>query len=561
MNEKLKSVVTTVKTKWTDASKMAKILIISIPIVVVAIIIVLCVLLNSNKGTAVLFSGLSSTEAGEISAAIQELGVTEVTVNANGDVIVPAEQENTLRMQMWVQGYPKSTTNYDIWNNGVDLWSTDMDKREVKRQQLETRLGATIASFDGVQAATVNLTLPESSNYVISDKKGDSQCAVFLQLREGKELTNDEVRAIYRGVTSSIEGLKTENVSIMDSKMNSYEWIDPELDDIDKNEDKSGVETARKRLEFEKEFVQVLKDGLGDMFTKIYGENGYAFNVSARLNYDAKDVESTQYEPVEGTNAGVKDHENRITSAGQLDTDGNIVGVTANGDISPDYPTYTGLEDGQTYYYNKEEIQYSVSNIKETIKKDGYNIDSLSVGLVVNQTNMTQAERDSLQQIVANAAGTTVDLVSVYNLPFALTAANGGNGTNGDGQLQIITPSVDTFRNTLLYVVVGLGIVLILLLVATLMMGHSRKKKIRHRQEAALAAASAQGGAAAAGAAGGASTPEQEQPEEVDFNIASLTEEAAKESRETILKREISDFSKTNPDIVAQIIKNMMRDN
>ena len=218
MNEKLKSVVTTVKTKWTDASKMAKILIISIPIVVVAIIIVLCVLLNSNKSTAVLFSGLSSTEAGEISAAIQELGVTEVTVNANGDVIVPAEQENTLRMQMWVQGYPKSTTNYDIWNNGVDLWSTDMDKREVKRQQLETRLGATIASFDGVQAATVNLTLPESSNYVISDKKGDSQCAVFLQLREGKELTNDEVRAIYRGVTSSIEGLKTENVSIMDSK-------------------------------------------------------------------------------------------------------------------------------------------------------------------------------------------------------------------------------------------------------------------------------------------------------------------------------------------------------
>ena len=55
MNEKLKTVVTTVKTKWTDASKMAKILIISIPVVVIAIIIVLCVMLNSNKSTAVLF--------------------------------------------------------------------------------------------------------------------------------------------------------------------------------------------------------------------------------------------------------------------------------------------------------------------------------------------------------------------------------------------------------------------------------------------------------------------------------------------------------------------------
>ena len=558
MNEKLKTVVTTVKTKWTDASKMAKILIISIPVVVIAIIIVLCVMLNSNKSTAVLFSGLSASESGEIASAIQELGVTDVTVNTNGDIIVPAEKADSLRMQMWAQGYPKTTINYDIWNNGVDLWSTDTDKREVKRQQLESRLGATIASMDKIQSATANITLPEVSNYALSDNKGESQCAVFIQLKADAEpLTNEEVRAIYRGVTTSVEGLTKENVSIMDSKLNSYEWVDPELDQPEEDEDtdKSGVDIARKRLEFEQEFVQVLKDGLGDMFTKMYGEDGFAFNVSARLNYDSRNTESTQYTPAEGTDHGVKDHEDKVTWGGALDEDGGIVGVTPNADLSPDYPTYTGLEDGQNYYYNKEEIQYSVSNVKETVTKDGYSIDSLSVGLVVNQTNMTQGERDALQAIVANAAGTTVDLVSVYNSPFALSATNNG-GANGDGNLQIITPPVDTFRNTLLYVVVGLGIVLILLLVMTLMMSHSRKKKIRRRQEAAFAAAAQSGQTQTAA---GATAQEQESPEEVDFNIASLTEEAAKESRETILKREISDFSKTNPEIVAQIIKNMMK--
>lgn len=557
MNEKIKSAVTTVKTKWTDASRMAKILIISIPIVVIAIIIVLCIILNNTgKNTAVLFSGLSNSEAGEIASAIQALdGAPEVTVNAKGDVIVPAERADSIRMQMWAQGYPKSTTNYDIWDNGVDLWSTDMDKREIKRQQLETRLGSTISSMDKIQAATVNLTLPETSNYVISTEKGDSQCAVFLQLRSDAEpLTNAEVRAIYRGVTTSVEGLTNENVSVMDSKMNSYEWVDPELDNVDDDEDKSGVDVARKRLEFEREFVQVLKDGLGEMFTKMYGENGFAFNVSARLNYDAKDVESTQYQPVDGTNAGVINHQDQVNEGGKLDEDGGVVGVTPNADTSPDYPTITGLEDGQTFYYNKNEIQYSVSNIKETVKKDGYSIDALTVGLVVNQTNMTQAEREALQSIVANAAGTTLDYVSVYNLPFSLDGTN--PGVSGDGNVQIITPRVDTFRDVLLYVVVGLGVLLLILLVVTLFMGHSRKKKIRRRQEAAFAAA-AQGGAAA----GGANAQEPEQPEEVDFNIASLTEEAAKESRETILKREISDFSKTNPEIVAQIIKNMMKDN
>ena len=243
-----------------------------------------------------------------------------------------------------------------------------------------------------------------------------------------------------------------------------------------------------------------------------------------------------------------------MNEGGKLDEDGGVVGVTPNADTSPDYPTITGLEDGQTFYYNKNEIQYSVSNIKETVKKDGYSIDALTVGLVVNQTNMTQAEREALQSIVANAAGTTLDYVSVYNLPFSLDGTN--PGVSGDGNVQIITPRVDTFRDVLLYVVVGLGVLLLILLVVTLFMGHSRKKKIRRRQEAAFAAA-AQGGAAA----GGANAQEPEQPEEVDFNIASLTEEAAKESRETILKREISDFSKTNPEIVAQIIKNMMKDN
>ena len=60
------------------------------------------------------------------------------------------------------------------------------------------------------------------------------------------------MRAIYRGVTTSVEGLTKENVSIMDSKLNSYEWVDPELDQPEEDEDtdKSGVDIARKRLEF-----------------------------------------------------------------------------------------------------------------------------------------------------------------------------------------------------------------------------------------------------------------------------------------------------------------------
>ena len=64
MNEKLKNSVTVVKEKWSDASKMTKVLLVTVPIALIAIIIVLVILLN-HKDDAVLFSGVEQTEAGQ----------------------------------------------------------------------------------------------------------------------------------------------------------------------------------------------------------------------------------------------------------------------------------------------------------------------------------------------------------------------------------------------------------------------------------------------------------------------------------------------------------------
>ncbi len=542
-----------VKEKWSDASKMAKVLLVTVPIAVIAIIIILVIILNQT-GRAVLFSGVERTEAGQIASAITALGVTDVTVEDDGDIIVPEEQVDYLRMQMYMQGYPSSTTDYEIWNTGVDLWSTDSDKREVKRQQLETRIGAALTTLDKIDEATVTLVLPETSDYVLVSTKGESSCSVILKLKSGTELSNDEVRAIYRNVTTSAENLTNENISIMDTKGNSYEWIDPE-DDINAEKDPSGVTVAMRRLQFQKEFEEVLYEDMKDMFTAAFGENGFAFNVTAILDYDKVEIDKDEYFPEGDSDHGVINGEVHVQEGGYLGEDGGLVGVTPNGDESPDYPEYVGVEDEQGYYYDKDEIHYSITNVKTSIEKDGYEIERLSVALMVNETNMTEAERDGLANLVAKAAGTDVANVAVYNMPFVLKGNSGNGGStilDGQNSIHIVTPE-DTYRDLLLFVVIGLGVLLIVLLIMSLVMSGSRKRKIRRKQEAALVAASnAQ--------FNDMSSQYHEAPEEVDFNIASLTEEAGKESRETILKREISDFAKSNPEIVASIVRNMLRD-
>ena len=552
MNEKVKKITVKVKEKWTGFSKAIKIMLVAIPIAIIAIIIVLAVLLN-HKDRGVLFSGLSTSEAGEIVTAINSLGITDVTLRDNGDIVVPTENIDSLRMQLSVQGYPKNAKNYDIWNDGIDLWSTDTDKREVARQQRETNIAATLKQLDPVAAVTVNLDIPKTRDYVITDTKEVPRCSVLLKLRNDDELTNAEVRAIFRLVETSVENLTIDNISVTDTLGRCYDWISEE-EEQNGQKDASGVSVARKRQQFVLEMQNAITSQLRDSLATVYGEKNYTVNVSAILNYDAKKVESTEYVPVEGTDHGVLEHDTHVIASDQLDTSGNVIGTTPNADLSPDYPTIEGLVDGEKYYYRKDENQYDVTNIKTTIEKDGYSIDKLTVGVAINRTNLTDGERDQIRGWVAAAAGTDIANVAVHNEAFALTTNSGTTVGDGSG-LGIYTRPVDSFRNTLLFVVIGLGVLLVLLLIASLFVSKSRKRKIRHRQEQALAAAQA---AAAEGYSGAATMGEA--PQEVDFNIASLTEEAGKDSRETILKREIAEFANTNPEIVASIIKNLLRD-
>lgn len=554
MNEKVKKITVKVKEKWTGFSKAIKIMLIAIPIAIIAIIIILAVLLN-HKDRGVLFSGLSTSEAGEIVTAINSLGVTDVTLRDNGDIVVPAENIDSLRMQLSVQGYPKNAKNYDIWNDGIDLWSTDTDKREVARQQREANIAATLKQLDPVAAVTVNLDIPKTRDYVITDTKEVPRCSVLLKLRNDDELTNAEVRAIFRLVETSVENLTIDNISVTDTLGRSYDWISEE-EEQNGQKDASGVSVARKRQQFVLEMQNAITSQLRDSLATVYGEKNYTVNVSATLNYDAKKVESTEYVPIEGSNTGVLDHEQHIIASDQLDTSGNVIGTSPNADLSPDYPTIEGLVDGEKYYYRRDENQYDVTNIKTTIEKDGYSIDKLTVGVAINRTNLTEGEREQIRGWVAAAAGTDIANVAVHNEAFALTTNNGTTVGDGSG-LGIYTRPVDSFRNTLLFVVIGLGVLLVLLLIASLFVSKSRKRKIRRRQEQALAAAQA---AAAENNYSGAGATAGEAPQEVDFNIASLTEEAGKDSRETILKREIAEFANTNPEIVASIIRNLLRD-
>lgn len=548
MKEKIKKVTTVVKEKWSGFSTAVRVMLIAIPVVLIAIIIILVNLLN-HKTEVDLYTGLTTQEAAEIVTAIENLGVEGAKVSG-GTITVPSDQADYLRMQLAVQGYPSSSPDYEIWNNGVDLWATDSDKSEVARQQLEARIEATLRQLNSVMDATAILSRPETPQYVLNPEKKEPSCSVTLTLKGGEELRISEVRAIYDLIAKGVEGLTYDNISILDTSGHLYEYMSKEEEEA-MNDDPSGVNIARKRFLFERDMEQSLLHNLEAMFTKIFGPNGYALNVTSRLNFDGKKVTSTEYFPSGDDNSGVKHHELHVDSNVGLIGVNGLVGFQPNGDTSPDYPEIDGLDEGEEYYYKKDEIEYSVTNVVTEIEKDGYSVDHISVGVALNKSEITERDREIVTSMVADSAGTEPEFVTVWATPFAINNGSSGIG-GGNSNLSIVTKPVDPYRNMLLMLVIALGVILIILLIVSLFMSKSRKKKIRRRQELAYAAAQA--------SAANDIRPETEAPQDVDFNIASLTQEAGKESRETILKREIAEFARTSPEIVASIIRNMLRE-
>ena len=547
--ETLTKIVTTVKTRWTSLDKKVKIIAISVASVVIVSLIILIVL-NSITRYEVLYSGASAEETAEVISLLQgELGETDVKFDANGDILVPANRVETLRAQLSVKGYPKSTFNYNIWDNGVGMFSTESDKRVKEKQQLQENLRATLATYDGVDSAIVILSIPESNDYVISNSREEAGASVVLTLSHA--LTANNIKGIYNLVRTAVPGLKEENITVTDTKgeLLTTEEVEKKLDDEDE------VQLYYRRLEFQKEISKILDDKLGALLKKVFPD--YRIGVDVRLNYDSLVSQVKEYTPSvpeEGNQGGMIQDEKIVSAGGGNAEEGGLVGTTVNSDISPDYPTLRIGEGDDFYYETQHEIHYLVNEAIKQIQKDGYSYDNISASVIVDDDpeNFTQANIDDWEKLIADAIGTSTDKVTFIPTNFTLDRTGEGAGDGG-----VI---VQGGRNTLVFIIIALGVLLIVLLITALVAAGSSKKRLKARRAAAVAASS-NGAPAAVNISYDDDDGRRHAGEgsDYDFELQSLSGDDNEASRDAMLKKEIRDFSQANPEIVAQLIRTWMK--
>ena len=125
----------------------------------VAVALIAIVALNLGRKTdySTLFTGLNQDEAQQVVSLLQEQGITYQYNDSNGSIRVPEASVEQTRVNLLSQGYPKSGFAYDMYLSNTGLMSTESDKKQLTRYELQDRLGATIRMFEGVLDAKVNI--------------------------------------------------------------------------------------------------------------------------------------------------------------------------------------------------------------------------------------------------------------------------------------------------------------------------------------------------------------------------------------------------------------------
>ena len=537
MKDKLSAFWNGFKSKWGSLAKNLRIFIITAIAVVAVGAIVLTIILNQKSYTAI-YTGLDSEECSQIASAINDLGVIDVKIGTDGSISVPSDQSDNIRMQLSIQGYPKSTFNFDVWNNGIGIWSTDTEKKVLQIQQLQTHLMKAINTIGAVKNSYVIITMPENNNYVISTNDEEPRVSVKLDLRNGATLSAEQVEGIYALVLNSLPGLEREYISIVDT--------DGKLLD-GKNSTVEEDVLYQSRLNFQEQMQNLLKSQLDETLRKLYKD--YTINVNVKLNYDNSKSEYTIYTPSiaeDGTSGGMIQSSTKNEGWGGIGSLSGVVGTTSNSDISPNYPTIEGDGDNEYYYQNSITVNRLVNTEIRQLEKNGYSVDRITAAITVDQINMLEADKEQLREVIAFAIGTDIANVTVANYPFVI---NGGNSSSSGNNI-IRGGNVDWT----VYIIILLGLVVLALLIVAILTGNAKKKK---RARAKAKAAAAQAAAQAAQESAALSFEPQTQPAE-EFNIQHL-DDYDDASKSAVLKKEIKEFSHTNPDVVAQLIRSMMK--
>ncbi len=206
--------MTRLRELWELMGTSQKVLFASLSGAVLLTLIVFFTWLGREDFT-LLYSNMAPEESARIIEILQKRNVDyRVTMSGNG-IMVPAARVGELKVMMAGEGLPTGgVTGYEIFD-GQGLGVSEFTQNINYRRALEGELSRSISSISAVEKARVHLVIPKQA--LFRDEQQQPSASVILNLIRPGALRAEQVQAVQRLVSGSVEGLNPEHVTLLDS--------------------------------------------------------------------------------------------------------------------------------------------------------------------------------------------------------------------------------------------------------------------------------------------------------------------------------------------------------
>jgi len=181
----------------------------------IILIIVLFGLLN-QPSYSTLYTNIHEEDAARIVEELNNKKIPYKLDNGGTTIQVPEEMVHQTRLDMASKGIPSSgIVGYEIFDQSTLGMSEFIQRLNFKRA-LEGELARTIIQQEGIESARVHIVVPEKSVFKAEQK--ETTASIVIKLKSGYSLDAGSIAAITKLVSSSVEGLDQNRVSLIDSK-------------------------------------------------------------------------------------------------------------------------------------------------------------------------------------------------------------------------------------------------------------------------------------------------------------------------------------------------------
>lgn len=333
----------------------------------------------------VLYSNVSNQDGAAIISSLQQMNVPYKFSDSSGSILIPEKQIHEVRLRLAGQGLPKGDLpGFELMENQKFGSSQFLEQVNYQRA-LEGELARSVQSLSAVQNARVHLAIAKPS--VFSRDKQQPSVSVLLNLYPGRVLSVEQISAIVHLMSSSVPGLPTKNVTVVDQNGNLLST---------QHENKQDKGFDAKQLQYIQELEENYIRRIETILAPITGVANVRAQVTADLDFSRIERAEEIYRPnnTETDAATIRSQQTLEATSTGSKIDGGIPGALTN---RPPEPAAAPIEAGgenkeagdkapplPTDKKKESTINYEVDKTVQHTQQSTGGIKRLTAAVVVN---------------------------------------------------------------------------------------------------------------------------------------------------------------------------------